>query len=86
MGLQRQTYLNNTPTQQDQAHSADQTKDEVGQVRDNGEGIASGGSSLGGEGGHSHAAHEHHAHSGGSPALPWLPVHRSSGERQADDY
>ena len=45
MGLEGQTNLDNTPTQQDQADGADQAEDELRQVVHDGQGVAAGGSS-----------------------------------------
>ena len=52
MGLEGQTNLDNTPTQQDQADGADQAKDELGQVIHDGQRIAAGGSSGSSQGKH----------------------------------
>ena len=52
MGLEGQTNLDNTPTQQDQADGADQAEDKLRQVVHNGQGIAAGGSSGSSQGEH----------------------------------
>lgn len=43
MGLEGQTNLDNTPTQQDQANGADQAEDKLRQVVHHSQGVAAGG-------------------------------------------
>ena len=52
MGLEGQTNLDNTPTQQDQADGADQAEDKLRQVVHHSQGIAAGGSSGSSQGEH----------------------------------
>ena len=52
MGLQRQTNLDDTPTQKDQTNCSDQAEDKVGQVVNDSEGIATGSKSR-----YAHAGH-----------------------------
>ena len=46
MGLKRQAHLHNAPAQQDHAHRPNHAEDEVGQVVDNGEGVAASGRGM----------------------------------------
>ena len=69
MGLQRQADLHNTPAQEDQTHSADKPKDEIGQVAHNGERVTG----FGGKGGGGQRAHDHNTDHGCNVAAETTP-------------
>ena len=72
MALEGESHLDDAPAQQDQAHGADQAEDEIGQVVDNGEGVAA--RSGSGKRRHGAAAHQRHRrHQGAVVAV--APLH-----------
>ena len=71
VALEGEAHLDDAPAQQDQAHSADQAENELGQVVDDGERVAA--RSGRGKGRHGEAAHQgHRSHPGAVVAVAAL--------------